>query len=120
MSKMDNSIEKEIKNLEQRLDKMKKGDPEVVFKCPKCDKSYEQLGNYRELKMCSKCFVEVKTRELKEHVEHILGGTVLALVLSEADPYSPDAEPQIVNITVKTKDGSIVNIKKKKNVTYIL
>lgn len=120
MSKMDIPIEKEIKNLEQRINKMKKGDPEVVFKCPKCGKSYEQLGNYRKLKACSKCFVETKTRELKEHVEHLIGGIILNLEVSKADPYSIDDEPQIVNITVKTKDGQIIKLKKQEDMAYIL
>lgn len=119
VKKMDTPLEKAIKWTEERLEKLKKKDIEAVFHCPECGQYLENIGNYRTLGMCGKCYTKVKTKEMEDHVRHIIGGTITNIQVAKADPLNIVDEPQIVQITVKTKDGKSVKLKKPEETIFI-
>jgi len=118
---MDIPLEKAIKRTKMLLEQLMRKDPKVAFHCPVCGGYFENLMNYRELGMCGGCYVKTKTAELKRHVEQVIGATIVDVKVEPADPMYPTADkPAIIEITIKTKDGKTITLKKPPEVHYIL
>jgi len=118
---VDTPLDEEIKQTEARLEQLWKKDPNAVFHCPKCGGYFANLGNYRQLKMCGKCFTREKTKALQKLAKKLVGATILKVEVEKADPMYPDVEkPRIKNMTVKTKSGEIVKLSEEEKVAMIL
>jgi hypothetical protein len=59
---VDISLDEEIKRTEAKLEQLWKKDQNAVFHCPKFGGYFVNLGNYKQLKMCGKCFTREKTK----------------------------------------------------------
>lgn len=119
-SNWDMPLETHQKALEDELKGIYSVDKKYVFICPKCKKRFLYMQNYKEMKLCSKCFIESKTKELQEHVKFILGGTITDIKIMEVDSLASHHEPIITEIEIKTKDGQVVKLKKPSEVHFIL
>lgn len=81
------------------------------------------LMNYRDLKMCGRCFAEVHSKEIQDQANAVVGGKIIKVEISEPDTYGMyRGKPPIVitSITVQTKDGKTVTLNKQKEVHYLL
>ena len=116
----DTPLDKAIERAENRLKQLKTRDSEAIFHCPICGKDFEQLGNYRELKMCSKCYSKKSREEMQNHTRELIGGTIENIEVVEDNPLHPSDYTVIAEITVKTTKGKIVKVKKPKDVVYLL
>lgn len=108
---MDTSLEKEIARTELHLKMLKTQDPEAVFHCPKCNKDFSQLSNYRELGVCGKCFSKVHEEKLQKMTFEIIGGTIEKIEIGKVDPLQIVDKPEITKLWIKTIKGKTIVLK---------
>lgn len=90
---------------------LKAKNPEVVFHCPKCNKDFSQLMNYRELEMCGKCFSKIHREKLQNLTSEIIGGTIENIEIGKVDPLQIVDKPEITKMRIKTTKGKTIVLK---------
>lgn len=107
----DAPLEKEIEYVKKRLERLKNKHPDEVFHCPRCQKDYRSLGNYRELKLCGKCYVEVETEKQQQKTKDLIGATIQEVTVAKVSPYGSFHERVgITKLTVKLPNGKVVEL----------
>ena len=120
---MDTTVKEEIKNTEKYLAQLKAGDTEAVFHCPRCNQDYRFLGNYRELKLCFKCWSETETEKMQELTNGLIGATIVKVEVDKPSPYGVNYDrchAGIKQLTVKKADGKTVKLLRENHPIMIL
>jgi len=105
-------LEAEIKNTERMLEMLKNRNPDAVFHCPICKKDFRDIGNYRELKMCSKCYVDTETAKLQEQTKDLIGSVIQNVEVVKPSPYGVISSRGvgIKQLTVKLPNGKTAKL----------